>query len=185
MANYLRCRACDYIGKEDEVGDVCPACGLPRSVFEAYPKEVSEKRRFLAGQHVHPIAVHLPQVLLFCCILMPILAHLLPRPRNVEFMVIAKWAVLVLPFAAIAAFVSGLFDGKLRFRKLASPILKRKMLAGGVLLVLAFVIFALYLLFGFQGAWTWVIVAMGVVATGVAVYLGKTGASLFNCMLPG
>ncbi|WP_005035481.1 rubredoxin-like domain-containing protein [Holophaga foetida] len=185
MAKYLRCRACDYIAEEGQLGDVCPACGLPRTVFEAYPKDIAARRRFLVEQHLHPIAVHLPQVLLFCCVLLPILAHLLPQPYHAEFMLVAKWAVLVLPFGAIAAFVSGLVDGKLRFKKLQTPLLKRKIVAGVAFLALSVLVFVLYLLFGFHGANTWAIVLLSAVATGFAVFLGKTGATLFSCMLPG
>lgn len=185
MVNYLKCRACDFIAEEGRLGDVCPACGLPRTVFEVYPKQISERRRFLAEQHLHPIAVHLPQVLLFCCILMPILGYVLPRPYNTEFMIIAKWAALVLPFGAIAAFASGLFDGKLRFKKLTTPLLKRKMAVGIAFLILTVAVFVLYLAFGFQGANTWVIVVLSAVAAGSAVYLGKTGATMFSCILPG
>jgi len=185
VAKYLRCKACDFIAEEGRIGDVCPACGLPRTVFEPYPKQISSRRRFLAEQHLHPIAVHLPQVLLFCCVLLPILAHLLSGRIHDEFMIIAKWAVLVLPFGAIAAFVSGLLDGKLRFKKLQAPLLRRKIVAGIAFLVLSVAVAVLYLLFGFQGANTWVIVILSAVATGFAIYLGKTGATMFSCILPG
>lgn len=185
MANYLRCRACDFIAEEGTYGDVCPACGLPKTVFEPYPKQVSERRRQLAGKHFHPIAVHLPQVLLVCCILLPILARLSPPALSLEFMVIAKWSVLLLPFAAIGAFASGLVDGKLRFKKLQTPLLKSKMLVGAIFLGLTVVVFVLYLIFGFREASTWIIVVLSVVAARCAFYLGRTGASMFNCILPG
>jgi len=185
VGKYLRCKACDFVTEEGKLGDVCPACGLPRTVFEPYPKQISARRRFLAELHLHPIAVHLPQVLLFCCVLLPILAHLLPGRFHDEFLIIAKWAVLVLPFGALAAFVSGILDGKLRFKRLQAPLLRHKMLAGSLFLVLSVGVSILYLRYGFQGANTWVIVGLSALDTGVAIYLGKTGATMFSCILPG
>ena len=30
------CKPCGYVMKESELEDVCPACGLPKKVFEQY-----------------------------------------------------------------------------------------------------------------------------------------------------
>jgi len=170
---------------EGELEDLCPACGLPKTVFEPYTKNISDRRRFLADQHFHPIAVHLPQVLLITCVLMPILAKLLPQPFSGEFLIIAKWAILVLPFAALGAFASGLLDGKIRFKKLKTPLLVHKTVAGGVFLALSVAVFALYLAYGLQGANAWVIVVLSAAATGDAIYLGKIGAPMFSAIVPG
>ena len=39
MSQLVRCRACGYIIKERKLGEVCPACGLKRSVFQGYRPE--------------------------------------------------------------------------------------------------------------------------------------------------
>jgi len=185
MTNYLRCRACDFLAEEGALGDVCPACGLPRTVFEPYPKQISERRRSLAGRHFHPIGVHLPQVLLLGCILLPIPGRFLPAPLGAELLVLAKWSVLLMPFAALLAFITGLVDGRLRFKKLETPLLRSKMRVGAAFLALTVVISVVYLVAGFGTASTWIIVALGLVAGRCAFYLGRTGASMFNCILPG
>ena len=58
----VRCRPCGYVMKKSELGTgVCPACGLPHTVFEPYREKVSAKRLFLLGLDIHPIAIHLSQ----------------------------------------------------------------------------------------------------------------------------
>ena len=56
----VRCRPCGYVMKKSELGTgVCPACGLPHTVFEPYREKVSAKRLFLLGLDIHPIAITL------------------------------------------------------------------------------------------------------------------------------
>nr|WP_320132380.1 rubrerythrin [uncultured Holophaga sp.] len=185
MATYLKCRACDYIAEEGELGDVCPVCGLPRTVFEPYNKKISDRRRLITEQHLHPIAVHLPQVLLLACVVMPILARYAPMPYGMEFRIIAKWSVLILPIGAIGAFCSGLLDGKVRFKKLSPPLLAMKIRVGISFMILCFADTAAYLILGFHGIGTWIMVVVSIIATACAIFLGRTGARMFSCILPG
>ncbi len=46
-----------------KLGDVCPACGLPRKVFEPYRERVSINRLRLLNLDMHPIAIHLSQAM--------------------------------------------------------------------------------------------------------------------------
>ena len=39
----VRCRACGFIMEEEKLGDVCPACGIPRKAFEPYKETMSKK----------------------------------------------------------------------------------------------------------------------------------------------
>ena len=57
----VRCRPCGYVMKASDLGDVCPACGLPRNVFEPYREKVSPNRLFLLSLDIHPIAIHMSQ----------------------------------------------------------------------------------------------------------------------------
>ena len=61
MTQLLRCKPCGYIIKEQDLGQVCPACGMPKSAFEPYKENISPKRKFILGLDLHPIAVHFPQ----------------------------------------------------------------------------------------------------------------------------
>ena len=46
-----------------KLGDVCPACGLPRKVFEPYRERVSINRLRLLNLDLHPIVIHLSQAM--------------------------------------------------------------------------------------------------------------------------
>jgi rubredoxin len=48
MKELVRCRPCGFVMDADKLGDVCPACGLPRKVFEPYRERVSLNRLFLS-----------------------------------------------------------------------------------------------------------------------------------------
>ena len=130
MATYIRCRACGYVMDEAHLKDSCPACGLPKTVFEPYTKKIAPRRKFLLDQHFHPIAVHFPQVFLLLAAFMPLLSLVATEPVRAEFLAIAKWSVLVLPVTVLVGFLTGLFDGQLRFKKVRTPLLLNKMIAG-------------------------------------------------------
>ncbi len=57
----LKCKACGYIIDEKKLGDVCPACGVPRKAFEPWTDDMSPRRRVLLTLNLHPIALHFPQ----------------------------------------------------------------------------------------------------------------------------
>ena len=59
----VRCRPCGYVMKKSELENVgvCPACGLPHTVFEPYREKVSPKRLFILSLDIHPIVIHLSQ----------------------------------------------------------------------------------------------------------------------------
>ena len=58
------CKPCGFVMKESELQDLCPACGLPKKVFEHYKDRMSPGRRKILGLDMHPIAVHFPQTVL-------------------------------------------------------------------------------------------------------------------------
>ena len=72
------CRPCGYVLKESELGDVCPACGLPRKVFEDYKERMSPGRSKILQLDLHPIAVHFPQSMLVLSLLALIINLLNP-----------------------------------------------------------------------------------------------------------
>jgi len=185
MKTYIRCKVCGYIMDASHLKDLCPACGLPKTVFEAYTKKISPKRKFLLDQHLHPIAIHFPQVFILLVVLMPLLSLMVDDPLRTEFLVVAKLSILVLPFTVFGGFVTGLLDGQLRFKKVTTPLLVNKMIVGIIFQILSIAIFGLYLLNGFAGNNIAIIVGLGVVSTGCAIYLGRVGSTMFDSILPG
>ena len=54
----LRCKSCGYVIEAGRVGEVCPACGVPRRMMEAWKDPVSDRRRLYLWLDVHPIVAH-------------------------------------------------------------------------------------------------------------------------------
>ncbi len=126
----VRCKSCGYIMEAEKVGQLCPACGVPARQFEPYDDKLSEKRRMILEFHIHPVIVHMPQALsallvVFCLALFLPLGGFLGKLADTS-----QVLALLLPFTAIAAIASGIYDGKLRFRSLKPILLKRKILLG-------------------------------------------------------
>lgn len=182
---YVRCKACGYVLAADDLKDLCPACGLPKTVFEPHQKRISALRKFLLDQHLHPIAVHFPQVFVFVIIAGLFASFVAADPWRSDFLAAARLSILGLPLAVLAGFISGLIDGKLRFKKLTTPLLVHKIVAGLVLQLLSLIIAAIYLLQGFTTASVAAILVLSVISTAVAIYLGRTGATMFESFMPG
>lgn len=185
MKTFIRCKVCGFIMDENHLKDLCPACGLPKTVFEIYTKKISPTRKFMIDQHLHPVSVHFPQVFIVVIMFMLILAFWVDNPLRDEFLVTAKLSILALPFSVLLGFITGLIDGKIRFKKLTTPLLINKMIAGVILQILSIIIFALYLANGFTTTNMFVIILLSVLSTACAVYLGKTGSSMFDSIMPG
>jgi hypothetical protein len=73
MKEFVRCRPCGFVMEAGKLGDVCPACGLPRKVFEPYREKVSRNRLMLLNLDLHPIVIHLSQALVIAIPLLVIL----------------------------------------------------------------------------------------------------------------
>lgn len=185
MPTYIRCKACGYIMEEAHLKDVCPACGLPKTVFEPYTKKIAPRRKFLLDQHIHPIAVHFPQVFLLLGFLMPLLSLGVSDPLRQEFLVLTKWSVLLLPWTVLGGFLTGLLDAKLRFKKVSTPLLKKKIIAGSLFQLLSFIAFGLYLANEFTGNTLWYIVIINIISMPVAIYLGRAGSKMLDSIMPG
>jgi hypothetical protein len=182
---YIRCKACGFVMLEGDLKHLCPACGLPKTVFEPYSKKISPLRKFLLDQHLHPIAVHFPQVFVFVIIAGLLLSYWVPEPWRSDFLSAAKLSILGLPFAVLAGFISGLIDGRLRFKKLNAPLLIHKIVAGIVFQLLSLIIAGIYLATGFTPASTAAIIVLSIISTAIAIYLGRTGATMFESFIPG
>lgn len=181
----IRCRACGYIMSEDRLGDVCPACGLPRTVFEPYTETVSEKRARILGLNLHPIALHFPQA--FAASIPPfILLGAVAGPlvgRHV--MSAVRILAVVLPLTVLAAAACGLIDGRTRFKRLTTPLLVRKMIAAGVLFLLSLAVAAIALLLGTDYPDRLFLFLLSSACILCGIYLAEIGKSLMSAKLPG
>jgi hypothetical protein len=186
MANLIRCKACGYVTKEGKIKDVCPACGVPAKMFEPYADPVAEKRRRILRLHIHPIIVHFPQAFAFTLFILAVLSSVAPPQINGVLNSTIQVISSVLPFSLILALVTGLVDGKVRFRKVTTPFLKRKIAFGlGFLLIsilIAFVAFALQLSSAPAMA---LFSLLTITALGFSIMLGLIGDELMEAKFPG
>jgi hypothetical protein len=181
MKELVRCRPCGFVIEADKLGDVCPACGLPRKVFEPYREKVSLNRLLILNFDLHPIAIHLSQALV---IAIPFLTFMINffgsfQPEIMKSVLI--FSVVAFPLTLVLAIITGIIDGLTRFKTLATPLLYRKIFASAVIVVLSV---ALYFVapadhYGF------ITLAISLVSLATGIQLGLWGKKLINVILPG
>lgn len=169
--------------EEGDVKDLCPACGLPKTVFEPYKDKVSEARRKLIDLHVHPVVVHFPPVFSIAVVGGLILSYLLGEPWRSTLLGAVELSIVLMPLSLLASLASGFFDGRLRFKKVSTPILKNKMIAGGACFALSLCLFAVWAFSRLDSPLLLLLLAGGCLACNT--YLGRVGATLMDAILPG
>lgn len=185
MKNEVRCKACGYIMKEEKLGDVCPACGVPRTSFEPYKEKLSEKRRFILDLHLHPISVHFPQAFATIIPVLLIAGTLLTCSFGRMLLSTTEVLIYLLPFTVIASMIAGLIDGKTRFKSLTTIVLKKKILTAVILLILS-IFLAVYTYFNqLTGASFALALIVSVVCVACEIILGQLGKGLMEAKLPG
>ncbi len=186
MAELLRCKSCGYVVEAGKVGEVCPACGVPRKMMEAWKDPLSARRSMILGLDIHPIILHFSISFCASAFVLALVALVLPGvyPQEVGGLLTAFLGVL--PLAVIASFISGLIDGKVRFRRTTTPVLTRKKIIGGAFFVLSVAAAALAIAVGPHVGWVRgvnaVLLAACVLCAGS---LARTGKGLLHSAFPG
>jgi rubredoxin len=186
MKKYVRCKACGYIMEADKVGTLCPACGVPAKAFEPYEEKISEERKRVLDLHIHPIVVHLAQGIGPLLVLLAAALALLGEGRPKALLLDTTRVLAVFqPLAVLLAFAAGLFDGNLRFHKVTTPILVRKMAVGSIFFVASLGAGLLAYLTRLDGWSLAPFALLQLVSLGAAVYLGHQGFGLLFSRFPG
>ena len=186
MTNLIRCKACGYVTKEGKIKDVCPACGVPSKMFEPYTDPVSEKRRMILGLHIHPIMVHFPQAFSITLFLLMVLSYF--TPVKIEWMLFDAILVVsfLLPYFVILSIITGLLDGKIRFRKVTTPLLKKKIILGVLLLIISIALAFVAFSGGFPASpLREYFTLMTIIAVACSAELGLIGSHLMEAKFPG
>ncbi|MFZ4398698.1 MAG: rubredoxin-like domain-containing protein [Bacteroidales bacterium] len=181
MKELVRCRPCGFVMEADKLGDVCPACGLPRKVFEPYREKVSLNRLFILNIDLHPIAIHLSQALVIAIPIIAILINLFSNFHTEVLRNVLIFSVAIFPFTLILSILTGIVDGLTRFKTLDTPLLKGKIIASIIILVLAFTLFYIGPAENYK-LWT---IILGFACLAVGVQLGLWGKKLIDVILPG
>jgi rubredoxin len=181
MKELVRCRPCGFVIEADKLGDVCPACGMPRKVFEPYRERVSRNRLVLLNFDLHPIAIHLSQALVIAIPLLAIVTNLFKQFQPDILKNVLIFSVFVFPFTLILAILTGIVDGLTRFKTLATPILRVKIIFSLIILSLSVALFFI----APQGNLFFLTIVLSILALGAGFQLGLWGKKLINVILPG
>jgi uncharacterized membrane protein len=183
----IRCRVCGYIMRESDLKDRCPACGAPRTAFEAYIDPMGAHRRNILRLHLHPIAVHFPTTFSVAAFVFSV-AYLIFRGEIRDLLLSTTQIVaFFLPILVIATFVLGWTDGLLRFRKIGnSQILKTKIVYASLLLAVSIALAIVVWVGKFDSAaYTAASIVLGAGAVIFSYLLGLLGMSISAAAFPG
>jgi hypothetical protein len=181
MKELVRCRPCGFVMEADKLGDVCPACGLPRKVFEPYRERVSLNRLRLLNLDLHPIVIHLSQALVIAIPFLVILRSFFStfQPEVIKNVII--FSVFLFPFTLVMAIMTGIIDGLTRFKTLATPLLRVKIIFSFIILTLSIITF-----FVAPNEKNYVLtIILSILSLGAGFQLGLWGKKLINVILPG
>lgn len=181
MKELVRCRPCGFVIEADKLGDVCPACGMPRKVFEPYRERVSKKRLMLLNFDLHPIAIHLSQSLVIAIPILVIITKLFPLFRPVILDSVIVFSVFVFPGTLALAIITGVIDGLTRFKTLATPLLRVKIIFSFIILALSI---AMFFIAPHQEYFILTII-LSLLSLIAGIRLGLWGKKLINPILPG
>jgi len=181
MKELVRCRPCGFVMDADKLGDVCPACGLPRKVFEPYREKVSRNRLILLNFDLHPIAIHLSQALVIAIPILVIITNLFKTFQPEMLRNVLDFSVVVFPFTLVIAIITGVIDGLTRFKTLATPILRVKIIFSLIILSLSVGLFFV----APHGNLYVLTIVLSILSLGAGIQLGLWGKKLINVILPG
>lgn len=181
MKELVRCRPCGFVMEADKLGDVCPACGLPRKVFEPYRERVSLNRLLVLNLDLHPIAIHLSQALVIAIPILTIIINFFGhfQPEIIKSVLI--FSVFIFPFTLILAICTGVIDGLTRFKTLKTPILRVKIIFSIIILLLSITL----LFVAPHEKYGLITFVLSILCLAAGVQLGLWGKKLINVILPG
>ncbi len=180
------CSVCGYIINEGYKGDVCPACGVAKTAFQPYVDKMSPKRRKILNLHIHNILVHFPQAFSLLMLFLIVMSLFLKESSKFDFMTTFKILSFFLPFSVVVSIISGVIDGKTRFKRITTPILKKK-----ITVAILFFIFSIgvVLLLNVSTIAPAVLLRLLIVLTGIcalcSLFLGYNGGRLSGKEVPG
>lgn len=181
------CSVCGYLMEEGALHDECPACGVSKKAFTPYTDKVKPKRRKILDLHMHNIIVHFPQAFALFMLFLLAALYIIKDPLRAEFAVTAKVLAIFLPLSVLVGLVSGMIDGKTRYKRLNTIIFKRKIIVGIVFLLCSIGVTILMLAPGFTPGSSnhLMVLALVAVCGGASVFLGHNGGRLAGTEVPG
>ncbi|MFX0084496.1 MAG: hypothetical protein ACFFAU_02380 [Candidatus Hodarchaeota archaeon] len=180
---YEICRVCGYVRSTGKSG-LCPACGAKEKAFLPYEHKTSVKRRMFLKLDVHPVAVHFTISYTAVIALLYGISLFSPTLLGISIGGTRDLQILFFPILIITGGMTGIIDGKVRFRKLKTPYLVRKIILGCVLFFTSIIIFLVHNL---NSSDPFIILIEGLaifIAFILASYLGWIGAEMICPIVP-
>ena len=185
MKKRMICRVCGYIIEEGYTGEICPACGVPKTAFQPYVDKVSEKRRKILDLHLHNISVHFPQAFSVFMLFLIGMGFILQGSLKADAVIATRVLSIFLPLSVVVSIISGLIDGKNRFKKVSTPLLKKKIIAGTFFFILSAGILLILNFSNFQLWWHVVSAVLICLCVLCSSFLGYKGGRLAGTIVPG
>lgn len=185
MKKYVRCKVCGFIMEEKALEGVCPACGVPKTAFVEHKLNINEKRQAILDLHIHPITVHLPEATAIFMVGFMIIAFLAAGTIKDNLETANKILSFFFPITILVAIFSGIYDGKIRFKKLSPPYLKLKIYLGIVLLVTSIISAVLFQIYFSNFAAKIIIFVLSLINLVLCAIIGKVGGKLMESKMPG
>lgn len=180
------CSVCGYIINEGYKGEACPACGAAKTAFQPYVDKMSPKRRKILDLHMHNILVHFPQAFSLLMLFLVVMSLFLKDSSKFDFMTTFKIVSFFLPLSVAVSIISGVIDGKTRFERITTPILKKK-----IAVAILFFIFSVgvVLLLNVSTIAPTMLLRLLIILTGIcalcSLFLGYNGGRLSGKEVPG
>jgi len=181
MKELVRCRPCGFVMEADKLGDVCPACGLPRKVFEPYRERVSRNRLMMLNFDLHPIAIHLSQSFVIAIPIITMLVILFPGFQTEILKSVLVFSVFLFPLTLVLAIITGIIDGLTRFKTLATPLLRVKIIFSIIILTLSVAL----LFVSRDENYNYLTIIISILSLAAGIRLGLWGKRLITVILPG
>ncbi len=181
----VRCKVCGYITDASKVGELCPACGVKATMFEPLTERFSDHRRKFLELHLHPILAHYPQAFSVTMLILAAVRFLFSNAAGR----VAAHALLVLtlalPFTLVGALLTGILDGRVRFKKLTAPYLRIKKWVGAAYLLMSVLLAVLLVKGGAAPLSGALCIAASFALVVCTTVLGNIGSRIACSRLPG
>lgn len=186
MKKLYKCRVCGYVVERKDAPGICPACGVKGKIFEEYESPISKKRRIALELNIHSIMVHLPIAFVSSMFLISVLRIIGFFSDQSVFMGMLRAIILILPFSAIFATIAGMIDGKLRFKRIRTPLLKKKLVLACFFILISISLFVFHNFLDLhQSSYNIIVLICSIILLGIATPLGLIGGRLIDSKVRG
>lgn len=186
MKEFMRCKSCGFVMEKGKLHGVCPACGVPEKMFEPFSERIAPRRKLILSLDIHPVLVHFPQSFSVTVLVLSLLAFVVNGQVRDAILCADAVLAVALPLTVALAFCAGLIDGKVRFRRVTTPLLVKKTIFGSLFFLFSCAICAMALALPLHARSTLAAIAgADVLALACASYLAVVGVSLLNSKFPG